>query len=801
MCCSSHSTKILLRAVAYHAWGVAVLAFMSGCHATGFPDLTHFAHSTVDEQEAAETDDSLAQLELDEVARQLQADTWFTTVASADEMNRTPSESYRWQHAGLDQLLRRSSADGQDWLKLLNHADRVVAVNAAIALARQDQADGVDRLMRAVRDVEAKMPLRLAAAEALGAHKSEVLQTAASTLLGEFGAFEKSTRGYVPELHAELVTSLARHVDAGADPHFAQALRSPAPEVRSAALRAWSQSRAGALPEIVSDLLYDPNARVRIEALNALVARQPEMAQEFVTRTLHDHELSVRLAAVAALGKLGSPQAIVELRTLLEDRAELIRSAAVSALADAGELAVAQEAVDDASWRVRETLARQLATQVDGSADGTVRRLLEDASPQVQQQTIAALAHWPIERAAPLLLAAVESASYVARRDSIAILAQHVPSARDFPVDAPAERRREAFAVLEQACLIQLGSLGRIHSALTASLRRSTAVSSEQLEQAALWVETLRMPRRIARQKCSINSLNEAALVPTLAVLVVDRNVVLPELLYRDLLPRHDPEFELLRQLQSTDRDQRRRTAYQLMARRDEDNLSDLALQRLVELMLHEPDEVVWRSVFETLAADPRKAVAELAYAGLSHPADDVRVRACDHLSHYPAAEHASRLVPSLADDNRLVVLAAARALGAGPPAAADPLVQLLATRDRELHLEVARTLVRWGDDRGRDALERLAYDADIKVKQRAIELMGEFPDQAHLGTLIAQLDASPSLRRAALQGLQRTVKEDHGQSSEGQPLNAPEQAARWKAWWQQQLAAGLVEPTGHGLR
>lgn len=779
-----------------------------GCQATGFPDLANYLRSSddpADEVDQATDADATDDGSRAELARQLQSDTWFTLVRPhAQESGESdPGERFRWQHAGLEQLLQRSPAELGDLESLLASEDRTVAANAAIGLARLGNGAGVEQLVRTVRDVETKLPLRQAAAEALGSGPGATMQPALLTLLCEFGEFQ-GQRSYVPEIHAELLRSMAFHVDAGSNSHFDEALRSPAPDVRIAALRAWTAGKQGTLPEIVADLLYDPEPQVRIAALQALVARKPDEAEGLVLRALQDHELGVRLAAVAALGHLSSDNARSQLQSLLDDRAELIRVAAVEALAMSGDSASVLGAVADESWRVRAVVADHVGEVADGSAEAVARRLLTDPSAAVQQQTIAALAAWPLERAAPLLLEAIEHGSYIARKDAVARLSAQIPAARDFPIDAPADRRREAFVALEAACTEALGPLGRVRDPLEVASGTSAIPNEEQLRQAALAIEAIRQAvDESAKQQAfdRLRSLNEQ-LLPVLDALAGDRAVVLPETIYTELLPQHAAAFDLLFALQRGERDERRRAAYRLATEIQANGLSRLALERLTAIVARESDEVVWRSILEALAHDPRSPVALLAYAGLSHPSVDVRVRCCDHLAHHPAPEHATRLIPSLTDDNRLVVLAAVRALGAGPrPPDTSRVHALLVSPQRDLQLEVARTLIRWNDERGRAALERLAFDVDVDVRQHAAELMGELPDASHTPTLIALLDATPSVRRASLTSLQRTAGADHGRGQASESNNAVDQAARWKRWWQQQATAVLPASSPGELR
>ena len=169
-------------------------------------------------------------------------------------------------------------------------------------------------------------------------------------LLDDYG--NASAPGYLPELHAELLRNLARHVDASASRFFAEALVAKNADVRQAGLYAYTISRTGILPARAVELRKDTNPRVRSATLACLAARQHPQALEYAEAALTDFHLDVRLAAVHALGDLGGDKARTDLQRLLTHEPETIRAGAILALAAAGDDVTVFASANDPSWQV-----------------------------------------------------------------------------------------------------------------------------------------------------------------------------------------------------------------------------------------------------------------------------------------------------------------------------------------------------------------------------------------------------------------------------------------------------------------
>ena len=271
-------------------------------------------------------------------------------------------------------------------------------------------------------------------------------------------------------------------------------------------------------------------------------------------------------------------------------------------------------------------------------------------------------------------------------------------------------------------------------------------------------------------------------LVEALEPLALDRHQLLPESIYRDVLPRCSPGFAALDRLGSTDVLERRRAADELAALAQRQRLGRLAVERLSTQVSGEADALVWQSVLTAVAGESGESAARLAYVALGHASAEVRRRGCEHLAAHPAAGHVRNLTPLLLDAHRGVVLAAIRALRAADRLDdLGPLQKLLASSDEEVQVEAAAALVRFHDPAGEAALERLAYSNDPQTRARAAVAMGELGQASFLPTLVRLLDdRRATVSHAAMASLPRVAGRDVAQSAGG----TTEQIARWKRWF-----------------
>jgi len=648
--------------------------------------------------------------------------------------------AYRWRYPALEELLARPLDRRPDFRRSLRDADAVVAANAAIALARLGDPAGAERLTEAVWATHIKLEMRCAAAEALASLDGPAAVRPLEELLDWYGRCDpQGQTAYLPELHAELIRGLARHVDAGRSPHFLAALRSPAAEVRLAAVAAWSAGREGSLPVELADLRDDPEARVRAAVLDALVSRRHPQAEEYATAALDDYQLEVRCAAIAALGRLGTEHARATLQLLLESRHEAMRAAAVAALRQCGAQEAVLHAAGDKAAGVRAVAAAALADYPNREGAAMAVGLLSDPSPAVQMEVICAVARWPPALSGPVLMEAMAGEAYAPRKAAAGQLAAEWPPAQGFPVDAPRPRRAEAIARLREQFAQQVGLLDK--QALAAAVRAAPAEPTP--------------PRQIEQT---------------------------------------GPAFAALDGLSSQDLRERRAAAAELARLAADRPLSPAATERLAVVAAAEPDPIVWQDLLAAVATDSGEAAGRLAHAAMSHPSPEVRRRACEHLAAHPDPSHIAVLLPALDDPSEVVVAAALRALGAaGRLDDTAPIRRLLARPNEHLRLEAAAALTRLGDAAGPPALERLAQSGDYTVRRQAAVAMGELADPQFASTLLRLLeDGQESVCLAALESLPAVVGEDVGQPPGENRPGTTERIRRWRQW--QELRNGMAE-------
>lgn len=701
---------------------------------------------------------------------------------------------YRWRCSGLERLLDLPPGKRPELRPALADDDPVLATAAAIGLARLGDASGAQRLVAAVGNPELKLPLRCAAAEALGSIREPSLAESLRGLIDQYACLGPDVRSRpVPELHAELIRSLALHVEAAHEKRLAEALASPAAGVRRSALLAWAGGTDGSLPPEAVDLRTDPDPQVRAAAMWALGRRRHPEALHILTASLHDLDLQVRIGTIAALGELGGAEAQAALEDSLEHGTELIRAAAVSALAKSGAEHSLRDAASDKSWRVRAAVADALAGYPNRHAAAVARELITDSSLPVQRRVIAAISNWPLELAGPILLVGMEQRDRVARAKATEQLARRWPPAAQSPPDGLADRRGESLKELRRQFREQVGFAdpaalaGDAEEPDGSGVRPVQQKTTEQVEQL---VEQLSDPglHGSARQQVVQALVNcGPQLLKTLERLALDRRQELPEAIYREVLPRTSAAFAALDRLASKEVSQRRAAAEELAGLAAGRPLGRLVLERLAWLVVMETDALVWQNVFTAVAGDPGEPSIRLACAAIGHRSAEVRRRACQHLAAHADPGHAAVLLPVLKDPSPTVVLAAVGALGAGGRLDdTEPLRQLLATDDEPLRAEVAASLAQLGDPAGPAELERLAYSDDPAIRRRVATAMGELGDVQFVPTLIRLLDDRQGVRRAALDGLPKVVGHEVGDDEDGSPKLRAERISQWKQWYRQ---------------
>ena len=751
--------------------------------------------------------------------RVMSEETWTRVIGPREDSGGRPV--WRWQYPNFEDLLARPPESCPNLTIALVSDHPVVAANAAIGLARLGHGSALEQLAETIRNPDLKLPIRRAAAEALATLREPDPTPVLGDLLDQYGDLTAETRSrYLGGLHAELIRGLSWHVDPADDTRFLDALggrrpilgdsvgtgavlEDPPSEVKLEALRAWTATSGSPLPEEVVRLRTDGDPKVRAATLSALGNHPNADTLAHLTIGLNDWELEVRAAAIVAMGKVGTPDARAALQNVLAEQPVRLREESVSALAAMGAEPPVLEAASDKSWQVRKAVARALHKFPSRNAALVAGRLLNDPSCEVQREVVAAVAKWPLARAGPIFLAAMRSDVYLTRREAAEQLTRQWKPAAEFALDEPESERNKQLKDLAVRFRTEIGIKGGDPNATETEPMATDSPPWELIGEIQQRLEALTDPdmSESARRR-AVAELTETGpeLVDLLEYLVLDRKQLLPELVYREVLPGREPTFKMLDRLASRDVVTRRLAAEDLAKSTEKGPLRPLALSRLTSLGMTETDTLVWQGLLSSVASDTREPATRLAYAAIGHSSAEIRRRACEHLASGAEGNHVRVLIPALKDRNSSVVRAAVVALRvSGQPEAVEPLKELLAGSSELLRVEVAVALAQLGDASGPLALERLSYSTDETVRRDVAKAMGRVADPTLAGSLIRLLDDRQTIRRQALKSLPLVVGHDVAELSGGPSLSPTARLTIWKEWHATQpnlLGSRAMEPS-----
>jgi HEAT repeat protein len=715
-----------------------------------------------------------SQIATDDSQRQT-VDGWYLAVDAADQYL-LPKAQYRWRHAALERWLERESP--RSLQPALKSKEPYIAAVATIGLSRTDPAPHRRGLLKLVQDARHTPALRAAAIETLARDDSFETEAELRKLLDKFGpnaADECDTPLYV-----ELLAGLARHIAIDQEPLYAQALTLNDPQVQLAVLSLYQATKTTQLPNEVIPLTSSSSAHVRRAALAALATAQHPDAVRLLRAATQDGDVQVRVAAIQCLGEVKHPEAVLALHDLAADNTERLREAAAGALVAQREWRAVERSARDPSFRVRSSVATALATH--GSAERVVlaRQLLTDQSAMVQSKMAASLAQWPLDLAGPLLIESLRSPNLLTRQSAAMALQTHWPAAKAFHPQEPNVKIRTA-AVDE---LAKRWQEERPHSAeALAATASGPSLPSDQVHRLLQLYQTGDAQGRwLARRQ--LEDLG-SEVVPAINELVATQRAALTEADYRDLLPAVDAGFAALEELRATEVTTRRAAARKLAQQAASEPLTVIAIERLSSIARAESDALVWQDVLRAATATPETVGHELALAALAHDEAEVRRRGCEYLEKCGDDRQATALLTLVDDRDPLVAHTAVIALGrCGPTASRERLYLLLTHPQTNMQIAAAKTLARWGDERGAAALERFALSNSAALRRQAIEAMGKLAQPQFIPTLVQALDDQPGVRLAALDALPQVAGEDVLAAHQPPPASAAQRAQLWRDWY-----------------
>ncbi len=698
--------------------------------------------------------------------------------------------AHRWRHATLEGADGALLAEREELGEALESSNELASANARLLMVRHFSDDeniaSTEILAELASRGSLPIHLRCAAADTL-ADLGEEEQALALDLLNEQAELSaKHSSKQVPELHEELLRGVARHQPPMVSPAFATSLASDSPKVRAVAAEVWAAVPAAAIPERLVDLTRDPDASVRCAALRSLAATGHPRTLEAARSGLFDPQLDVHLAAIAALGKTPDPEALELLRKEAKADGNLIRAAAIVALAEQGDINAVLAAATDRDAHVREAAAAGLARVAPDRGLAVARDLISDRSMAVRRKAIGAVSAWPLPEAAPLLFSAIEDRALDTRQAAAKALGAKWSPMEEFrPTATEEERTAQVVAMREQfqrdvggarfASLAAPAATSNLPNGEGKSLDELAAVVGKAQSSAA---DSIELRDALDQLRSWPGGLEEQLLR-----LADERGVMIPESVFGLLYPADFPNDSplALASWSTASSAEKRELLRWLVDRTDNQPYRPLVVRRIIERVMVEADPLLWQDALELCRVQSDPYVRRFAAAALGHESPEVRRRACEYFSNYAGEDAVPWLQATLADEASYVAAAAARAMAqCGRPADLTPLAELTARDDRECQLAAAVALTRFGDERGRAALERLAYDPDVKVRIRAARTMGELAEPEFTATLIALLDDELGVRRAALTSLPLVTDRAPKIAADA---SAQAAAAAWKRW------------------
>lgn len=564
-----------------------------------------------------------------------------------------------------------------------------------------------------------------------------------------------------------------------------------------------------AWPEQLWLARFDPDSRVR-QAFGrwVAVANQPDAVAILSSQRL-DADDSVREAAIASLGLVRSEAARQELHRTARKENEILRAQTMRALAT-WHFRDLEPYLRDSSPRVRAAAVHELYRYPQLPAVTALRDALEDRQPDVQLAALNCLRRLPDPLATPLLLHSLRASLLTVRREAVPQLRSRLGFEPVFPIDGTQEERDQALAELVRARGLSTELWSALPSLAGSMEMPASPDANGEIHSLVEEYLAFESPEDVPPDLADRLSRCDAACTPIFEQVLAGRSGRTADALVTTILPRIDPGYGALRDLQSPDVNTRRAAVRQLQLAGEKGTLSEVVLVRLKDRLLTEQDRYVWQAAVQAVLPDSREPAGQIALLALHHAWPDIRQLGLQYVSRRPQPTYGLWLLPLLKDPQPEVLLETVRLAGLcqnpmlldGLPAAGDSpatpgLRSLIATPNSELQDAVIVSLCQLGDQTGCQELIRRCHAAEPARRQAAVQAMVRSGRGQFLEPLIqlAWTESSPPVRREMLAALHALAPADdrpenlrplQSDDSRSESAVAEEQLRAWAEWWEQ---------------
>lgn len=756
-------------------------------------------------------------------------------VRDKELSDRGPISLHRWYHGELEKeilsLEEEFQASDMDEIrlqaaKILANAEpqSVIYANAAIFLARLDTPEVKPFLLESLMSKELSIQARCAVLEALGTLSS----TTDEDLIKLYGMFCEKTkfsekdqeasefRPGQPELTIEVLHSLVQRRSPGSADCFTKALKSELPSIRLAAVEIWrdhppGESEESVAPGELEKLVVDPvDERIRAAALLALARWNHPRIDRFLLDGIHDTRLNVRLAAVEAMSiaSTAESRAILKERTKIPSSVERAKIAA--ALRKLGENEELFRLVGDKAPEVRKEVALGLTDSNDPKTRELVKTLLEDNSSSVQSGVFEALKNWPEIAVDPILLEQMGSLSRLKREKATQLLARHWSAASQFDYadirtevrNAALEELKNQFYAEEKYRDSDSGEFVRNSGGTKNRSSKARNLDRYSLEKGRAAIRMYTHPRATREERSraweEMISLKEKFPL-VVEYLVFYEKTLIPEDMYRNVLPKTDPLYLALLEYEEGSVSERRSAVREILEDAQQHPLGPLFISRLSALGVHEEDTLALIGLLRIFEYHPGGIADEFAVHFLENPAPEIRRRAATLLGESEDDSMVRYLLPMLNDSSTEVIRASLHSLKnlAAVYFQEDAEVDSRDIRSvvaaikpvllrSEVHLQIAAALAlnEWGDPGGFETLQRLSHAPEDRTRTVVAQSIAQLRDPGFAEILIPMLDDKRgSVKQAALNSLPQLLEVDHGNPKNLVSVPLQEQIKNWKRW------------------